>query len=109
MAEFNDFLKLDIRIGRIVRAEYFEEAKKPAYKLFIDFGDLGIKKSSAQITQLYRCENLVGREVVAVVNFPPKQIGHFLSEVLVLGVNDSQGRVVLLTPDGEVPPGKKVY
>ncbi len=109
MAEFNDFLKLDIRIGRIVRAEYFEEAKKPAYKLFIDFGDLGIKRSSAQITQLYRCENLVGREVVAVVNFPPKQIGHFLSEVLVLGVNDSQGRVVLLTPDGEVPPGKKVY
>ncbi len=109
MAKFEDFLKLDIRVGKIVDAKPFEGAKKPAYKLLIDFGELGVKKSSAQITELYTPEELIGKEVVAVTNFPPKQIGHFLSEVLVLGVDDSEGNVVLLVPEREVPPGKKIY
>ncbi len=109
MAKFEDFLKLDIRVGRIIKAEPFKEAKKPAYKLTIDFGNLGVKKSSAQITRLYTCDELLGKEVIAVVNFPPKQIGHFLSEVLVLGVNNSEGEVVLLIPEKEVPPGEKIY
>ncbi len=109
MAKFEDFLKLDIRVGKIVDAKPFEGAKKPAYKLLIDFGELGVKKSSAQITELYAPEELIGKEVVAVTNFPPKQIGHFLSEVLVLGVDDSEGNVVLLVPEREVPPGKRIY
>ncbi len=109
MAKFEDFLNLDIRVGKIVDAKPFEGAKKPAYKLLIDFGELGVKKSSAQITELYAPEELIGKEVVAVTNFPPKQIGHFLSEVLVLGVDDSEGNVVLLVPEREVPPGKKIY
>ncbi len=108
-AKFEDFLKIDIRVGRIIKAELFEGARKPAYKLWIDFGELGVKKSSAQITGLYRPDELIGREIVAVVNFPPKQIGHFLSEVLVLGANDENGNVVLLLPEREVPEGRKIY
>ena len=107
MAEVNDFLKLDIRIGRIISAEDFSEANKPAYKLKIDFGPLGVKNSSAQITKLYKPEDLVGRQVVAVTNFPTKQIANFISEVLVLGavINDE---VVLLKPDRETPLGTRI-
>lgn len=108
LVSFEDFAKLDIRVGRVVNAMEFPEARKPAYKLEIDFGPLGIKRSSAQITRLYRPEDLVGRLVVGVVNFPPKQVGPFLSEVLVLGVMLPEGAVVLLAPDRDVPPGSKI-
>lgn len=103
-----DFEKVDIRAGTIVDAQPFPEARRPAYRLRIDFGPLGVKRSSAQITRYYRPEELVGRTVVAVVNFPPKQIGPFVSEVLVLGVYDDAGEVVLLRPDRPVSPGSKV-
>lgn len=104
------FAAIEMRIGRIVRAEQFPRARKPAYKLWIDFGlSLGIKQSSAQITERYTPEALVGRLVVAVVNLPPKQIADFVSEVLVLGVPDAHGSVVLLTPDAEVPLGARVF
>ena len=105
---WDDFEKVDIRAGTVLEALPFPEARKPAYKLRIDFGPLGIKKSSAQITAFYRPETLVGRQVVAVVNFPPKQIGPFVSECLVLGVYTPEGQVVLLGPDQQVGPGGKV-
>ncbi len=106
---FDDFWKVDMRVGRVIEAAEFPEARSPAYRLQIDFGpELGIKESSAQITKLYRPEGLVGRQVVAVVNFPPKQIGPMLSEVLVLGVELDEGRVPLLTVDREVPIGSRI-
>lgn len=107
---FDDFLKIDIRLGRIERAEPFPEARKPAFRLWIDFGpEIGTRKSSAQITEHYTPEALVGRSVLAVVNFPPRQIGPFRSEVLTLGLADAGGAVVLVTADGEVPPGARLY
>jgi len=105
---WSDFEKVDIRVGTIVLAEVFKEARKPAYKLQIDFGDLGIKKSSAQITQHYKAEDLTGKQVVAVVNFPSKQIGPFMSECLVLGVVGSDDGVILLEPNKKVPNGLKI-
>lgn len=108
MAIFEDFAKLDIRVGTIVSANAFEKAKRPAYQLKIDFGEeIGIKKSSAQITECYRFEDLVGKQVLAVVNFPPRQIADFMSEVLVLGTYSEQG-VVLVTPDFHVKNGDKL-
>lgn len=108
MALFEDFAKLDIRVGTIVSANTFEKAKRPAYQLKIDFGEeIGIKKSSAQITECYRAEDLVGKQVLAVVNFPPRQIADFMSEVLVLGTYSEQG-VVLVTPDFHVKNGDKL-
>jgi len=107
MATFEEFMDLDIRVGRVINAEDFPKARKPAYKLTIDFGPFGVKRSSAQITELYKKEDLVGKEVVAVMNFPPKQVADFVSEVLVLGVYTENG-VVLLQPDTEVPLGCKI-
>jgi tRNA-binding protein len=107
---FADFARVDIRVGRIVRAEPFPAARKPAYRLEIDFGpDIGIRKSSAQLTARYRLEELEGRRVLAVVNFPPRQIGPFMSEVLTLGVPDAEGNVVLVVPDQDVPVGGKLF
>ncbi len=107
---FDDFLKVDIRVGRITRAEPYPEARKPAIKLWIDFGpELGEKRSSAQITAHYTPEGLVGRQVVAVVNFPPRQIGRFMSEVLVLGLPDAAGEVVLIGPGQDVPLGGRMH
>lgn len=107
---FDDFLKVDVRVGRVVEAEDFPEARKPAYKMKIDFGpDIGIKKTSAQITKHYTPDTLVGKLVMAVVNFPPRQIGPVMSEVLTLGVPDEDGEVVLLTPDKDVPIGGRLY
>lgn len=108
--EISDFARVDIRVGRIVRAEDFPEARKPAYRLTIDCGPgLGQKQSSAQITDLYRLDELGGRLVAVVVNLPPRQIGPMRSEVLVLGFPDLEGRVVLVRPDTEVPLGAKLY
>ena len=107
---FDDFLKIDIRAGRVVDAQPFPEARKPAYKLWIDFGpEIGVKKTSVQITELYPLESLIGRQVMAVVNFPPRQIGPFMSEVLTLGVSDAEGHVVLLAPDHEAPLGARMH
>lgn len=107
--DFDDFLKVDIRVGKILRAEPFPEARKPAFKLWVDFGDeIGEKKSSAQITEHYDPETLVGRQVLGVVNFPPRQIGPVRSEVLVLGVMDANDNVVLLRPDQDVPLGARM-
>ncbi|HEY3065350.1 MAG TPA: tRNA-binding protein [Methylomirabilota bacterium] len=103
-----DFEKVDMRVGIVTDAQPFPEARKPAYRLWIDFGELGVKRSSAQITDRYRLEDLVGRRVVAVVNFPPKQIGPFRSEVLVLGAYDAAGQVILLRPDDAVAPGARI-
>jgi tRNA-binding protein len=103
-----DFEKVDMRVGVVVDAREFPEARRPAYKLTIDFGPLGMKRSSAQITHHYRPADLVGRQVVAVVNFPPKQIGPFVSEVLVLGAYNDAGEVILLHPDQAVTPGSKI-
>ena len=112
MAEigFDDFLKVDVRAGEVVRAEPFPEARKPAIKLWIDFGpEIGTRKSSAQITTHYTPEILVGRQVLAVVNFPPRQIGPFMSEVLVLGLPDEKGEIVLVAPDRAVPSGGRMH
>lgn len=112
MAEigFDDFLRVDIRVGEVVRAEGFPEARKPAIKLWIDFGgEIGEKKTSAQITAHYDPDTLVGRQVLAVVNFPPRQIGRFMSEVLVLGLPDENGDIVLIGPDGPVPKGGRMH
>lgn len=106
---WNDFTKVELRVGRIVSAEAFPEARKPAYKLHVDFGpELGIRKSSAQITSLYTPDELIGKQVVAVVNFPPKQIGPLMSECLVTGFHNEQGEVALCVPDRSVPLGTKL-
>lgn len=110
MITFGDFEKVDIRVGRVVRVDPFPEARKPAYKLLIDFGEtLGVKRSSAQLTARYAAQELEGRLVVAVVNFPPRQIGPFMSEVLTLGVPDQNGAVALLSPDKDVPIGGRMF
>jgi tRNA-binding protein len=110
MATIADFEALDIRVGTIVEAEPFPEARKPAIKLRIDFGpEIGVKRSSAQITKYYQPEEIVGRQVLAVVNFPPRQIGKFMSEVLTLGVPDSEGAVVMIRPDQAVPNGGRMF
>ncbi len=107
---FDDFLKVDIRVGTVVAAEPYPEARKPAIKLTVDFGpEVGTRRSSAQVTRHYAPETLVGRQVLAVVNFPPKQIGKFMSECLVLGVPDADGEVVLIGPDQPVPLGGRMY
>ena len=108
--DFDDFLRVDIRKGTVVNAKPFPEARKPAIKLWVDFGEaLGIRKSSAQITKHYTPEGVIGKDVMAVINFPPRQIGKFMSEVLVLGVPDETGEVVLLTPDHPVPDGGRLF
>ena len=107
---FDDFLQVDIRVGQVLRAEPYPEARKPAIKMWIDFGpEIGEKRTSAQVTAHYSPESLVGRQVMAVVNFPPRQIGKFMSEVLVLGVSDAQGGIVLLAPDQPVPIGGRMH
>ena len=107
---WEDFEKVEVRVGRVVAAEPFPEARKPSIKLTIDFGpEVGEKRTSAQLTTRYEVESLIGRMVVAVVNFPPKRIAGFKSEVLVLGVPDEAGEVVLLSPDREVPPGGRMF
>ena len=107
---FDDFMKVDIRVGTILRAEAFPEARRPAYKLWVDFGpEIGERKTSAQITRNYTMDDLPGRQVVAVINFPPRQIGKFMSEILVLGVPDSDGEVMLLQPTAGVPNGGRLY
>jgi tRNA-binding protein len=105
---WGDFEKVDVRVGVVTDAREFPEARRPAYRLWIDFGPLGVKRASAQITAHYSPEALIGRHVVAVVNFPPKQIGPFVSEVLVLGAYDEAGEVILLHPDQAVAPGSKI-
>ncbi len=107
--EFSDFMKVDVRVGTIIAVYDFPEARKAAYKLDIDFGDLGIKHSSAQITHHYNKDELVGKQVIAVCNFPPKQIGKFSSQVLTLGLPDTEGEVVLLEPTKPVPNGSRLF
>ena len=107
---YDDFQQVDIRVGVITQAEPYPEARKPAIKLWVDFGgDLGVKKSSAQITKHYAPDGLVGKQVMAVVNFPPRQIGKFMSEILVLGLPDADGEVVLIRPDQDVPIGGRMF
>ncbi len=105
---FDDFEKVEIHVGKIIKIEEFPQARKPAYKLWIDFGNLGIKKSSAQITKLYESKELINRLILAVTNFPPRQIANFISEVLVLGVVLDDGEVVLIQPDRDVALGKRI-
>ena len=108
MPTFDDFMQIDIRVGEVIRAEVFKKAKKPAYKLWVDFGEeIGVRRSSAQITTLYSADSLVGRQVLGVVNFPPRQVADFFSEVLVLGVYAEQG-VVLIQPDQPVQKGVRL-
>ena len=107
---FDDFMKADIRAGTVVRAEPYSEARQPVFKLWVDFGpEIGERKTSAQITRHYDRDSIVGKQVVAVTNFPPKQIGKFMSEVLVLGIPDEDGEVVLLAPNRKVPDGGRMY
>ena len=107
--DFGDFMKVDIRVGTVVKCEDFPQARKPAYKLWVDFGGaIGVKKSSAQITDHYTLDELQGRKVAAVVNFPPRQIGPFMSEILVLGFPDGDGKIVLFAPDHDVPDGARL-
>lgn len=107
---FDDFLKVDVRVGEVINAEPYPEARVPAIKLYLDFGsEIGEKKSSAQLTAHYAPEDLIGRKVAAVVNFPPRQIGKFMSEVLVLGFPDDNGGVVLIVPDKDVPIGARLF
>ena len=105
---YNDFEKVEIRVGKVIEVADFPQARKPAYKLWIDFGDLGIKKSSAQVTKLYQKEDLLNSLILAVINFPPRQIADFMSEVLVLGVVLEDGKVALIHPDRDVPLGKRI-
>ncbi|WP_083099289.1 tRNA-binding protein [Pseudophaeobacter leonis] len=112
MAEisFDDFMKVDVRVGEVIRAEAYPEARKPAIKIWVDFGaEIGEKKTSAQVTAHYTPESLVGKQVMAVVNFPPRQIGKFMSEVLVLGLPDETGEIRLIGPDGPVPLGGRMH
>ena len=110
MITFDDFMKVDIRVGRVVEVFDFPEARRPAFKMTVDLGpDIGIKKTSAQVTQNYTRDELIGRRVLAVVNFPPKQIGKYMSEILVLGVPDENGHVVLIRPDADTPLGGRLY
>ena len=107
---FDDFVKVDVRVGTVIRAEPFPEARNPAIKMWVDFGDeIGEKKTSAQVTVRYTPEQLIGRQVMAVVNFPPRQIGKFMSEVLVLGFPDEEGAIVLAQPEFEVPKGGRMH
>lgn len=107
---FDDFMKVDIRTGRVIKAEPFPEARNPAIKMWVDFGDeIGVRKTSAQVTVHYTPENLIGRQVMAVVNFPARQIGKFMSEVLVLGVPDDTGAIVLVGPDQDTPSGGRMH
>ncbi len=105
---YDDFTKVDMRVGKVIQVEDFPKARKPAYRLWIDFGELGVKKSSAQLTRLYRKEDLLGRYIVAVVNFPPRQVADVMSEVLVLGAMVSDSEVVLLQPERPVELGKRI-
>ena len=109
MIEYADFERVEMRVGRVLRAEPFPQARKPSIKLWIDFGEIGERKTSAQLTRHYTPESLTGRLVIAVTNFPPRQIAQFMSEVLVLGVPDADGEVVLLQPDEDVPIGGRVF
>jgi tRNA-binding protein len=109
MITLDDFHRVDMRVGVVLRAEPFPEARKPAIKLWIDFGEMGERKTSAQLTRHYDPESLIGRRVIAVVNFPPRQVAKFMSEVLVLGVPDEDGEVVLLQPERDVPLGGRVF
>lgn len=107
---YDDFARVDMRVGTVVRAEPYPEARTPAFKMWIDFGpDIGEKKTSAQVTKHYTCDSLIGRQVCAVVNFPPRQIGKFMSQVLVLGLPDPDGEVVLIGPSDPVPNGGRMY
>lgn len=106
---FSQFEAVELRVGTIIAVDDFPEARKPAYKLTVDFGEFGVKRSSAQITVHYRKEELIGKQVMAVLNFPPRQIGPFMSEVLVTGFPDEQGAVVLISPDKPVPNGSKLF
>jgi tRNA-binding protein len=107
MINWEDFEKIDMRVGTVLKAEVFEKARNPSYKMEIDFGELGIKKSSAQLTKLYKSQKLIGKQIIAVVNFPPKQIADFISEVLVLGIVQDNG-VILLQPERKAINGKRV-
>jgi tRNA-binding protein len=110
MISYEDFTKVDIRVGTILKAEEFPEARRPAYKLYVDFGEeIGEKKTSAQITHLYKPEDLIGKQVLAVVNFPKKQVGPFMSEVLVLGLSNEAGAIILITPERPAPNGQRLH